>query len=442
MHFYQPADPQPCYYCKIIEEYEDDYPIREGIFTTEQIIFRCAWHSKFKCSSCGKYFHFSWLYYCPQTKQLTCGFCNPPTLKPVKFWNKTYAYDFWCKNCEESHYDLFFTEYKGQHPWQLQQDEIGCTIEEPELWNPFWKPLYSRKGKEISLEEALKIEDRITPLRKRQGLNFHSEVIPEKQVDVTDTTEKWETDSQIWMDMYFKGDEADEGDTNRQLVIDPALWELIGDVKGLKVLDAGCGNGYLTRKLAKAGAKAVGIDFSHTFIEYCKKREDDEKLGCEYYKASLTNLEMIKNNQFDLIVSNIVMVDISDYKQAFKELSRVLKTGKRFVWSNTHPIFGRLSSADLRLPRDTPRNEERYFKVIDNYLESGGRLVSWRDLQPLWQFDRTLTEYSHALKEAGFAILEIVEPKADLKTVQENPRFLAFTDNRYPFFIIYDCIKT
>ena len=441
MHFYQPADPQPCYYCKNIEEYEDDYPLREGIFTSDQIIFRCAWHSKFKCSKCGKYFHFSWLYYCPKSAQLVCGYCNPPTLKPIKFWNKTYAYDFWCKECEESHNDLLFSEYIGQHPWQLEQGDIICTIELSEPWKPYWKPLYSRKGKEISLEEALKVEDRITSIRENQGLHFHSDLIQDSEINISETEERWETDSQIWIETYLEGKDADEGDTNRQLVIDPALWEIIEDVKGLKVLDAGCGNGYLSRKLAKAGAKVVGVDFSKTFINYCKTREREEKLDIEYHHASLTNLEMIKDNQFDLIVSNIVMVDISDYKQAFKELGRVLKSGKRFIWSNTHPVFGRLSSADLRLPSDTPRNEERYFKVIDNYLESGGRLVSWRDLQPLWQFDRTLTEYSQALKEAGFAILEIIEPKADLTTVQENPRFLAFTDSRYPFFIIYNCIK-
>ena len=441
MHFYQPADPQPCYYCKKIEDYEEDYPVREGIFTSEQTIFRCAWHAKFRCSNCGKYFHFSWLYFCPKQEKLICGYCTPPTLKPVKFWDKTYTYDFWCKECEESHYDLLFAEYIGHHPWQIEKHSIKSSIEVSEPWKPYWKPLYSRKGKEISLEEALNVEDRITSLRKRQGLNIHSEIVPDTNIELEDTEQRWERDSQLWMDIYHIGENADEGDLNRQLVIDPVLWKLIGDVKGLKVLDAGCGNGYLSRKLAKKGAKVIGIDLSENFIEYCTTREKKEKLGCEFYKASLTNLEMIKSDYFDLIISNIVLVDIPDYKQTFKELSRVLRHGKRFVWSNTHPIFGRLSSADLRLPSDTPRNEERYFKVIDKYLDSGGRLVSWRNLNPLWQFDRTLTEYSQALKDAGFVILEIVEPQADLSTVQQNPRFLAFTDNRFPFFIIYNCIK-
>ena len=54
MHIYQPADPQPCYYCKKIEDFEDGYPIREGVFTAEHIVFRCPWHAKFQCSRCGK----------------------------------------------------------------------------------------------------------------------------------------------------------------------------------------------------------------------------------------------------------------------------------------------------------------------------------------------------------------------------------------------------
>ena len=63
------------------------------------------------------------------------------------------------------------------------------------------------------------------------------------------------------------------GDSNRRFVIDPALWSLLGDVSGLSVLDAGCGNGYLTRLLATKDAKTVGVDHSRTFVEYCKKVE-------------------------------------------------------------------------------------------------------------------------------------------------------------------------
>lgn len=442
MHFYQLADSQACFYCREIEKYEDNYPIREGVFTAENLIFRCSWHSKFLCSDCGKYQHFSWLYFCPSSGKTICGSCDKPTLKPIRFWNKSYAYDFWCSECEISHYDLLFTEYIGKHPWQLEQGEITSNLELSNPSQPIWTPLYSRKGKEISLQEALETEDNITPIRKmKEGLVFHTDLIPEDAVKHQDTQERWEKDSGIWIDLYQQQTDADEGDLNRQLVIDPALWKLFGDVRKLKVLDAGCGNGYLTRELARRGAAVVGVDFSKTFIKHCLKMEENEKLGCKFIHASLLELKEIKSNKFDLVVSNVVMVDVPNYRQAFKEISRVLKPGGRFIWSNLHPVFGRLCSVDLKLPIDSPRNEENVYKITDRYFKSGAILISWRNLEPLWSFERTLSEYSRALKDAGFVIQEIVEPKPTIEDIQQNPRFLAFDADRFPLFIIYDCLK-
>ncbi|MFW9825937.1 MAG: class I SAM-dependent methyltransferase, partial [Candidatus Thorarchaeota archaeon] len=299
------------------------------------------------------------------------------------------------------------------------------------------------------------IDDRISPLRhhlwgdqvSRTDLVYH-------EITEENTQKRWEANSEYWLealDKYltlggtmreiFLTRGRDVGDINREFIIDPALWEIIGDVVGLKVLDAGCGNGYFTRELARKGAEAVGIDFSQVFIEYCKKKEETEKLGCEFIQASLVDLSEINNNDFDLVVSNIVMVDVSDYQNAFKEISRVIKPNGRFVWSNIHPVFGRTSSLELKLPSDTRRREERRYKIIDRYFESGAMQIQWFGETPIWQFERTLSEYSKGLKEAGFVIREIVEPTPSIETIQTYPAIFAFDNDRYPLFIIYDCLK-
>ncbi len=446
MRFYKPADIQPCYYCERIAKIEKqhDYPTRDGIYTFENYVFRCSWHSRFTCSKCGKDYHFSWFYWCPKSEELVCGDCVKPTMKPVAFWDRTYTYQFYCKNCDSYHFDLMYAEFQGKHPWQLGNRKIKSNVGSLDPWDPVWIPYTKREGENISLEEALKLPNRVYQLRTELLKSTESQfgvlkiAVPEEQIKYSETQESWEENSKKWMEIA-KTDMS--GDPNREFVIDPALWSLLGNVKGLTVLDAGCGNGYLTRKLAKNGAIAVGIDHSSTFIDFCKKIESERHLGCKFNLGSLTKMTTYASKTFDIVVSNIVMVDVLDYKQAFKEIARVLKDSGRFIWSNVHPVFGRAGGAkDPRFPLDSVRNESRYLKMIDRYFDSGGESLLWMS-KPTWQFTRTLQEYSKALKEAGFVISEIVEPRPTLELIQQHPRELAFDADRWTHFIIFECIK-
>jgi len=68
---------------------------------------------------------------------------------------------------------------------------------------------------------------------------------------------------------------GDDGDGNRVLNSDPVLWKFAGDVNGLTVLDAGCGTGYLSKKLRDQGARVTGIDFSERMIEIARTQNPD-----------------------------------------------------------------------------------------------------------------------------------------------------------------------
>lgn len=429
-----------CHYCKEIKEYEEGYPLRKAKYSNEGIIHRCSWHAQFQCSKCEEFYHYSWLYWCPNKEKLICGKCSHPELEPLKFWGRTYAYSFNCE-CGEKHNDLFYQEFQGLHPWQLEgkESKIKSLIEKSK--NENWTPNSKRKGEKITVEQALKIPNKVFPLRKQsQSIQFHSDHIPEEEINYEDTYEKWLKNSETWIEAY-NSHEDDQGDINRQLIIDPFLWKQIGEVKDLKVFDAGCGNGYLVRELARKGAKVVGVDHSDEFIAFCEQKEQEEPLGCIYNQGSLANLSFLEDETFDLVVSNIVIVDVLEYKKAFKEINRILKPKGRFVWSNLHPTFGRAIQLMYRLPHDSQRNEERQVFMFDRYFDTGGILISWGKIEPIWQFERTLSDYSKALKEANFVIQEIVEPKPSNELLQKYPREIAFDADRVPCFIIYDCLK-
>ena len=51
--------------------------------------------------------------------------------------------------------------------------------------------------------------------------------------------------------------------------------QVVGNVSGLTVLDAGCGEGYLSRILAQGGAQVIGFDISPRLIEIARAKDPD-----------------------------------------------------------------------------------------------------------------------------------------------------------------------
>ena len=69
----------------------------------------------------------------------------------------------------------------------------------------------------------------------------------------SDVARYWDANAPVWTDQVRKG-----YDYYRELLNNPSMFAFIGHIQGKSVLDAGCGEGYNTRKLARLGAKVVG----------------------------------------------------------------------------------------------------------------------------------------------------------------------------------------
>src|SRR5262245_22868334 len=116
---------------------------------------------------------------------------------------------------------------------------------------------------------------------------------------------------------------------------DPVLWELAGDVSGLAVLDAGCGTGYLSRKLRDRGAVVTGVDLAGRMIEIARARYPD----IDFRIDSCTELASCQDGTFDLVVSNYVLMDTPELGAVMRGFARVLKPGGAAVVVFSHPCF-------------------------------------------------------------------------------------------------------
>ncbi len=215
--------------------------------------------------------------------------------------------------------------------------------------------------------------------------------------DLAELRENWNRLADGW-----KIQVGTDGDANRRLNSDPVLWDLVGDVCGKRVLDAGCGTGYLAAKLRAAGAEVVGVDVSDRMIELARESVG----GVHFTVDSITSLTTQDNASFDLALSNYVLMDTPDLDGAMRSLFRVLRPGGAAVLVFSHPCFPQSIASFGPFARKL-----RYTWPFSYFVESRRVDPPWKHFRHefVW-YHRPLSVYFRAFRSAGFAVTDFEEP--------------------------------
>jgi ubiquinone/menaquinone biosynthesis C-methylase UbiE len=212
---------------------------------------------------------------------------------------------------------------------------------------------------------------------------------------------------------WYDEKQGDTGDLWHRTLIDPGLFARIGSVApGTRVLDLGCGNGYISRRLARAGARVVGIDRSAELIEKARAREAAAPLGVTYVPADAAHLSMFANGSFDLGIANMSLMDFEDASGAIREVGRVLAAGGRFVFSISHPCFDVDTRSDYFV--DATVVPPVVFRKVAGYRLPHPDTYRWelsdgRQVRTVG-YHRPLAWYVKELRTAGFVIVDAEEP--------------------------------
>jgi 2-polyprenyl-3-methyl-5-hydroxy-6-metoxy-1,4-benzoquinol methylase len=109
-------------------------------------------------------------------------------------------------------------------------------------------------------------------------------------------------------------------------------FSLIKDVEGLKILDFGCGSGWLSLQLAARGAKVWGIDISQKLIEQANQFASYKKLTDTIHFSKMAGEELtFSNNSFDLVLGSAILHH-TDIEPALSGIQRVLKPGGKAIF--------------------------------------------------------------------------------------------------------------
>ncbi len=146
----------------------------------------------------------------------------------------------------------------------------------------------------------------------------------------------WDRNAAFWDSRMGEGN-----DFHLQLVR-PASERLLAIVPGERVLDVGCGNGLVARRLAELGARVLACDVSPKMIEAARTRGDGEG-RIEYRVADATDEAQLRalgnGGVVDAAVANMVLMDIPTVEPLARALSALLRPGGRFVFAVSHPCF-------------------------------------------------------------------------------------------------------
>ena len=207
----------------------------------------------------------------------------------------------------------------------------------------------------------------------------------------------WNTNAQSWVKVLGENSIASRAVTN------PAIISAINTHSSGSVLDMGCGEGWLSRALAKNGFKTFGLDATKLLIDAARAQSESLDFACISFEAIVSwslgkldspILEDFEKVPFDAAVFNFCLYEEEGLIDLFSALKRFLKVEGKIFIQTIHPMSMNAMGLEYR----------------SQWLEDAwkGLPAGFIDGHP-WYF-RTLEEWTAVFEASGLRIDRIYEP--------------------------------
>ena len=194
----------------------------------------------------------------------------------------------------------------------------------------------------------------------------------------------WQHNAQAWIDAVRSGSIE-----SRRQVTDQAILLAILGRQPERVLDLGCGEGWLLRALGDRGVEAVGVDGDRALVDAARAAGSAEVHLASY--AQLTAAQVYVGKDYDLICANFALLQ-QDIIPLLAAMNALLAPGGALVIQTLHP-----------------------WSVADGDYQDGWREESFAGFGGDWQvmpwYFRTLASWLNALDMAGLRLVSLQEPQ-------------------------------
>jgi len=203
----------------------------------------------------------------------------------------------------------------------------------------------------------------------------------------------------------------------------PVVWEILEGLPAGPTLDAACGTGRHTARLAQLGHTIIGVDATPEMLEIARRKvpEADFRIG------DLRALP-IDDASVDLVVCAIAVSHLPDLTPVFAEFVRVLRPNGHLVLSDSRGHF-----ADIGLPLVRRRDDGSfsympvYSRLASDYLAAAlplGLQVRRCDVPPSVKGDRRRGRLACVRPDrgAGHLVAALVRDRGDERRMERAPR--------------------
>lgn len=223
--------------------------------------------------------------------------------------------------------------------------------------------------------------------------------------------------------------------TVADVIARPLLLKLCRKVgKNKVVLDIGCGEGYLTRKIASFTKKVIGVDLSQEMI---KLAEELPETHIKYYVSDMKNLSFLQDASVDVAVASLslhYLKNALELKQFFTELKRVLKKEGRFLFLIPHPL-GTLLDNNSAWYFGKKFKGVSYFNDEDTFFPYKIKHLSQKKTLEVGLYHHTLETYVGAIIHSGFVLTNILEPRPTKELVK---KYNLQAESNMPYFLLME----
>ena len=170
----------------------------------------------------------------------------------------------------------------------------------------------------------------------------------------------------------------------RNLMRGTLLSWLPEDMRGLRLLDAGCGTGALAMQAAQRGAEVVAIDLSPTLVQLAKDRLVHEFSNTQGGSISFMSGDMLSPDlgEFDHVVAmdSLIHYDTHDIAEALSRLALRTRGSMIFTFAPHTPLLAVMHSVGRLFPKSdrSPALEPVKQTDLQMALQSQANMQGWQ----------------------------------------------------------------